>query len=165
MSTALRRPAEETQMRPSIPLAMIGLAAILTACNAPASGPAEAPAGGKTEAAASTATPSVPADVVEAVKCWGLVQGAYTYHLAMPELAGDLPKATGEQKTAWFNEALRRADKAGMNQSQFKALQDEYQMSNRFAVARVREASIEPVKACMAATPPNPSEPPQLRQG
>jgi hypothetical protein len=165
MSTALRRPAEETQMKPSIPLTVIGLAAVLTACNAPASGPAEAPAGGKTEAAASTATPSVPADVVEAVKCWGLVQGAYTYHLAMPELAGDLPKATGEQKTAWFNEALRRADKAGMNQSQFKALQDEYQMSNRFAVARVREASIEPVKACMAATPPNPSEPPQLRQG
>jgi len=152
-------------MKPSIPLTVIGLAAVLTACNAPASGPAEAPAGEKTEAAASTATPGVPADVVEAVKCWGLVQGAYTYHLAMPDLAGDLPKATGEQKTAWFNEALRRADKAGMNQSQFKALQDEYQMSNRFAVARVREESVEPVKACMAATPPNPSEPPQLRQG
>ncbi|OHC97580.1 MAG: hypothetical protein A2792_04630 [Sphingomonadales bacterium RIFCSPHIGHO2_01_FULL_65_20] len=115
---------------------------------------------------ASASGPSAPAAVVEATRCWGLVQGATVLAVGLPEMAAELPAATEDQKRAWFNEAQRRAAAAGLTVPQFQALLDEYQMSNRFATsADLRQDSVEPLKACLASTPPEGTEPPDLAQG
>lgn len=148
--------------------AALAAALFLSGCERPAgdaSPGVDVPAPSATTSA-KTISGSVPANVVDAVKCWGLVQGANVFHQAAPELAAGLPQASGQQKMAWFNEALRRASAAGMTVSGFKALQDEYQMSNRFATSSaVREAAVEPLRDCLARTPQDMSEPPQLAQG
>ncbi|MBI1407822.1 MAG: hypothetical protein GC145_17040 [Caulobacter sp.] len=152
-------------MRPLTILATASLAMLLAACGQPGSDAASAAGEPASAPADAPVAARAPADVIEAVKCWGLVQGAYTYHMAMPEQAAGLPMATEAQKTAWFHEALRRAGRAGLDQAAFGALQDEYQMSNRFAVASAREAAVQPLTACIAATPADPGEPPQLPEG
>lgn len=142
-------------------------AAILALAACDNSGPAVgedglAPAAGGARASG----PSAPAAVVEATRCWGLVQGATVLAIGLPEMAAELPAATEDQKMAWFNEAQRRAAAAGLTVPQFQALLDEYQMSNRFVTsAELRKDSVEPLKACLASTPADMGEPPELAQG
>ncbi|MGH6979095.1 MAG: hypothetical protein ACRED4_07370 [Brevundimonas sp.] len=143
-------------------LAALGLAA----CgDKPDEGKADATMSGDRVEVASGAS-SVDAPVAEALRCWGLTHGAAVFRLAAPDMAGNMPTVSMPQYTAWFNEALRRASAAGLNQSQFRALQNEHQMSNKFATrAELREQSIAPINACLATLPANDAEPPQLPEG
>lgn len=148
----------------------IGLAAALAGLGLAACGEGMGdPQGGSSEAGRppeATSSVTAPEPVVDAIRCWGLTQGASVFHRAAPERAGELPEVSIETYTAWFNEALRLASAAGLNQDQFQTLQCEYQMSNRFAVdAELRAQSVEAINACLARTPTDTSEPPQLPQG
>ena len=118
------------------------------------------------DVAADSSGSGAPKAVLEATRCWGLIQGAVVLSIAAPELAAQMPAATEDQKMAWFNEAQRRAATAGMTVKKFQALLDKNGMSGRFAMsADVRKDSVEPLKACLATVPTDTSEPPSLAQG
>lgn len=147
----------------AIVAAFIGLG--LAACSDNAAAPRSSSDDAGALAETPSSGPSAPGPVDEALRCWGLTQGAAIFWRAAPEMAGDLPQVSIEQYTAWFNEALRRASAADISFNEFQALQADYQMSNRFArQAELRTESIGPINTCLANLPTDTSEPPQLRQ-
>ena len=90
-------------------------------------------------------------DLAHALDCWGVTHGSYFLHLASPETAGDLPKASSEDYRAWSNRAETLAMARGMSLSAFSAERQKYQVS--MISAKKRAAAAARLETCIATAP------------
>ncbi|MEN3952321.1 hypothetical protein [Iodidimonas sp. SYSU 1G8] len=90
-------------------------------------------------------------DLAHALDCWGVTHGSYFLHLASPETAGDLPKASDADYRAWSNQAETLAKAKGMSLGAFSAERQKYQVS--LISAKKRAAATPRLKTCIATAP------------
>lgn len=90
-------------------------------------------------------------DLDHALDCWGVTHGSYFLHLASPETAGDLPKASSDDYRAWSDQAQTLAMARGMSLSEFAAERKKYQVL--LISAKKRAAATARLKTCIATAP------------
>lgn len=90
-------------------------------------------------------------EIRRAMRCWGLTSGSYFLHLASPETAGDLPKASTEDYAAWANQGAVLIKAKGGTLADYNALKKAHQTN--LVRAREREAAVKPLRTCIASVP------------
>ncbi|MGA0544061.1 hypothetical protein ACO2Q1_02165 [Brevundimonas sp. VNH65] len=90
-------------------------------------------------------------EIGHAMRCWGLTSGSYFLHLASPETAGDLPKASTEDYAAWANQGAVLIKARGGTLADYNALKKAHQTN--LVRAREREAAVQPLRTCIATVP------------
>lgn len=135
-------------MRNAAEVLILGAAMALAACGKEAAAPSGKPAA---EAPVAKGAGKATGKLAEALECWGLTKGSYFLHMASPETAGDLPKASESDYRAWNNQAETIAKAQGISLAQFNILRDPY--DTNLVSPKKREASVGRLKTCIATVP------------